>query len=118
MGKIGIINYKELDISPFSWINHNTTVSVCLYINNYKRNFFDLYTDADGNGYDWESLAHTFIKEKFPNLIKHIKFDSEANMFCAYSENSDALHKFIIEFKKICENSNELKYWLSITNFE
>ncbi len=118
MGEVRIAKSKEFDLHPFLWVNHNTTVSVCLYINNYKKIFFDSYTNADGNGYDWQSLAHTFMKEKLSDLIDYINFDSEANMFCAYSPNPSMLYKFINEFKNMCENDNELKYWLSITDFD
>ena len=43
-------------------------------------------------------------EEQKTELIEIIKFDPEADMFCVYSSNPDALKSFIIAFKETCEN--------------
>ena len=40
-----------------------------------------------------------------PDLIDTVKFDPEADMFCAYSSDSEALKKFALSFKEACENT-------------
>ncbi len=108
MGKIGITNYKEFDeiIKPFFWVDHGTTSSVCLNIGGYKDEIFQSREDEgfEGGGYDWEALARVFITEQVPELKKIVSFDSEGSMFCAYSENKNALKDFILRFKDACEN--------------
>ena len=37
--------------------------------------------------------------------INDFEFDSEAGMFCIYSENEEALAEFALAFKKACENT-------------
>jgi hypothetical protein len=95
-------------ISPFFWVEHENSVSVCLNVSNYKAEVFQTREDEgfEGNGYDWGSLAKVFLDEKMPELSEIIKFDPEADMFCAYSSNTEALKTFIISFKKMCENDD------------
>lgn len=102
-------NNFETAIHPFFWVEHENSVSVCLNVGEYKDDVFQTREDEgfEGNGYDWGSLAQVFLNEKMPELIDTIKFDPEADMFCAYSSNPDALKTFIVSFKDACEN-NEL----------
>ena len=99
------INFKE-SIKPFFWVEHPTTVSVCLNVGEYKGEIFEtrISEGFEGNGYDWTSLATVFITEIKPDLEKLIKFDPEASMFCAYSSEVDALKDFITSFKQACDN--------------
>jgi len=100
-----INNFKEL-IKPFFWVEHENSVSVCLNAGEYKTEIFQTRENEgfEGNGYDWGSLANVFLEEHQPELQKVVKFDPEAEMFCAYSSNPDALKTFIIAFKETCEN--------------
>lgn len=50
--------------------------------------FDDYFGDAGGAGYTLNSLAKKLVKQ---NKIKGVEFDSEAGMFCAYSNNSENL---------------------------
>lgn len=113
MAKNCLMNWKNMDtdnfgkvIKPFFWIEHESSVSVCLNVGEYKADIFQTREDEgfEGNGYDWASLAQVFISEKMPELNGIIKFDPEADMFCAYSSNFEALKTFIISFKEACEN--------------
>ena len=95
-------------IAPFSWSNHEDgKASVTLYKSvQYKIELFRTRSKDGfiGSGHDWESLTQVFIREITPDLYEKIEFDSERNMFCVYSSDSDALKRFIIEFKAACEN--------------
>lgn len=72
----------------------------------YLQNVFTARSEEgfEGNGYDWESLAKVFIKEKCRDLSEKLEFDSEASMFCVYSEDDNALRDFICLFKNACED--------------
>ena len=102
---MGTNNFEE-QIKPFFWVEHESTVSVCLNVGEYKTEIFQSREEEgfEGNGYDWESLARVFIEEQAPNFVESVDFDSEGSMFCAYSEDKEALKEFILQFKKVCEN--------------
>lgn len=101
----------ENKIMPFFWTEHEEMASVCLNVGEYCKDVFEIRASEGflGNGYDWESLATVFLEEKTQNLIEEIQFDSEAGMFCVYSENKEALKKFVLEFKKACEDKKLIK---------
>jgi len=94
------------NIKPFFWVEHENSVSVCLNAGLFKPEIFETRADEgfEGNGYDWSSLAKVFLMEQQPELMEAVKFDPEANMFCAYSTNPDDLEAFIVAFKEACEN--------------
>lgn len=95
----------KIDITPFTWVEQSTSVSVCLCVEGgYLQEVFDTRAEEGfiGNGYDWGSLAQVFLDEKCPDLQEKISFDPEADMFCAYSEDRDALAEFIWQFKNVC----------------
>ena len=100
------MNFEET-IKPFFWVEHEKSTSLCLSALNYRAEIFDSRADEGfiGNGYDWGSLALVFLEEKMPDLIDTVKFDPEADMFCAYSSDSEALKKFALSFKEACENT-------------
>lgn len=100
------INNFAAAIEPFFWVEHESTISVCLTVGEYKTEIFQSREDEgfEGNGYDWESLVRVFIDEQAPELSESIDFDSEGSMFCAYSSDKEALKKFILQFKEACEN--------------
>ncbi|WP_281322560.1 immunity 51 family protein [Flavobacterium aestivum] len=102
------INDLETVINPFFWTEHEKSVSVCLYVGEYKTEIFLAREEEgfEGNGYDWASLAHVFLEEQKPELIDIVRFDPEGSMFCAYSSDAEALKTFIISFKEACENEN------------
>ena len=104
------MDFKE-QIKPFFWVEHNSGASVCLDVGGYKNEIFDTRANEgfEGNGYDWGSLAAVFIEEKQPELEEAVKLDPEAGMFCAYSSNREALTKFILGFKEMCENDDLMK---------
>jgi hypothetical protein len=99
------MNFEE-KIKPFFWVEHESSVSVCLNVGDYKTEIFQTRENEgfEGNGYDWTSLARVFLEELKPDLIGNIKFDPEADIFCAYSSDQEALKSFITSFKEVCEN--------------
>src|SRR4051794_34364644 len=48
--------------------------------------------DRDAGGYAVERLVKVLARAQDPALLRRVKFDSEAGMFCAYGEDLDALH--------------------------
>ncbi|MEC5146007.1 Imm51 family immunity protein [Chitinophaga sp. 212800010-3] len=102
-------------IKPFFWVQHATSVSVCLNAGVYKNDLFETRADEgfEGSGYDWASLATVFLNEQMPALKKDVRFDPESSMFCAYSSNENALRDFIIRFKEACENDKLIKILFS-----
>lgn len=94
------------EIAPFFWVGYQGGASVCLNAGEYLQDVFAVRADEgfQGSGYDWESLAEIFLQEALPDLIDKIKFDSEAGMFSAYSNDVEALQKFACRFKNACED--------------
>lgn len=112
------MNDKDFDqqISPFFWVEHASSVSVCLSeVDTYKTDIFATRADEgfEGNGYDWGSLADVFLQEKHPEWVSIVKFDSEGSMFSAYSSDKKVLKDFIIAFKQACEDDQLLVDLLS-----
>lgn len=94
-------------IKPFLLVEHDSgNVSVILNVGTYKNEVFHTRADDgfEGNGYDWASLAAVFLEERMSQLAGIIHFDPEASMFCAYSDNREALQTFAIQFKNACED--------------
>ena len=96
----------EKEITPFFWVEHEESASVCLNVGEYLQEIFDARADEgfEGNGYDWGSLAQVFFDEQCSDLREKIDFDPEGSMFCAYSKDKNALADFILRFKKACED--------------
>lgn len=99
-------NNFETAIQPFFWVEHENSFSVCLNVGEYKAAIFQTREEEgfEGNGYDWTSLAQVFLEELMPDLVEIVKFDPEADMFCAYSSKAELLKTFIVSFKETCEN--------------
>ncbi len=80
----------EAQIKPFFWMEHESSVSLCLNAGEYRQAIFDARKDEgfEGSGYDWGSLAAVFIAEQAPDLQGIVRFDPEAGMFTAYSKST------------------------------
>lgn len=93
-------------LKPFLWVEHENSVSLCLDVGGFRDEIFLSREDEgfEGNGYDWGSLAAVFLDEKMPELKSDVDFDPEGSMFCAYSKNAEALEKFAITFRTMCDN--------------
>ena len=98
----------EQKISPFFWVEHEDSASVCLSdVGSYKADIFAIRADEgfEGNGYDWGSLAAVFVQEQHPEWENLVKFDPEGSMFVAYSSDKKVLSAFILAFKQACEDN-------------
>ncbi|WP_042473292.1 Imm51 family immunity protein [Bacillus ndiopicus] len=94
-------------LKPFKWLEHDSgNTSFFLTAGIYKQELFETREDEgfQGNGYDWASLADVYLQEKLPELVGIVRFDPEADMFCAYSNQKEALLQFAVGFKQACEN--------------
>lgn len=98
-------------IVPFFWVNHKGHFSVCLSTGEYKQELFETREEEgfEGNGYDWCALAKAFLKEYMPELKDTIHHDPEADMYCAYATDADALRDFILKFREICDKDSLIK---------
>ena len=107
------MNFQELEeeIDPFYLSEYDGSYSVCLNTGDYKNEIFEARYEEGflGNGYDWQSLAVVFINEKMPELEEKIEFDSEAGLFCAYSNDKSVMEQFAIAFKTACEDDVLIK---------
>ncbi|MFB9326355.1 Imm51 family immunity protein [Paenibacillus aurantiacus] len=98
---------RTKDLAPFILVEQNNGgKSVILTAGSYLANLFANRADEgfEGNGYDWASLAAVFLNERMPELADTIRFDPEADMFCAYSSNGAAVEQFARAFKSACED--------------
>jgi tetratricopeptide (TPR) repeat protein len=96
-----------VDVKPFIIVEQaHGGKSVILNVGSYKAELFAERAEEgfEGNGYDWSSLAAVFLEETMPALAGIIRFDPEADMFCAYSDNGEAVAAFAAGFKQACEN--------------
>ena len=93
-------------IEPFFWVEHEGSVSLCHSVGGFKDEVFESRAEEgfEGGGYDWGSLAQVFLDEKMPELKNEIQFDPEGSMFCAYSKNTEALQKFALGFRAMCDD--------------
>ena len=113
---MNISNEIKRKIEPFIWEDF----SICLNVGEYLKEVFDTRADEGfaGNGYDWESLAKVYIEEKCPDLFEELEFDSEADMFCVYSDSLEALKTFICGFKETCEDRDLIMEMFSRAELE
>jgi len=106
--------YEELneEIAPFYFMlfddkPDDSWASLVMHqVGEYRQSVFDRRADEgfEGNGYDWNSLALVFVKEKMPDIEDKLNFDSESSMFCVRSSDVKALEKFALKFKALCDN--------------
>ncbi|GIZ14428.1 immunity 51 family protein [Capnocytophaga catalasegens] len=80
---------------PCQLIEHDAHYSVITSNFHY---FDEYFADKGCGGYTLQNLAKKIAKEQ---QIKEIKFDSEAGMFCAYSQNRESLLRLCQELRKI-----------------
>ena len=74
-------------------------------------------SDIEGNGYEWEEVMNLFVKDRFSDIRKRIKFDSEAGMFYMYCSDSDMLQEVISRFVEELKATG-LKEYIEKIDFE
>ena len=117
------MSYEELNkqLEPFKLMvfdegTEDVWATLVLWLNeDYKQNVFDTRQDDGflGNGYDWNSLATVYLEEKMPELVDALSFDSEEGLFSIGSEDVEAVKKFAIRFKALCDDESEMMDLLS-----
>lgn len=112
-------DFAEMDINgdnqerilPFHIMKlESGMMSVSLDTSLYKKELFMKRMDEGimGSGYDWEKVAGILRQESGSDLDGEIYFDSESDLFCAYSGNSELLMKLVLKLKEICEMNEKL----------
>ena len=117
------MSYEDLNeqLEPFKLMvfdegTEDVWATLVLWLNeDYKQNVFDTRQEEGflGNGYDWDSLATVFLEEKMPELVDALSFDSEARLFSIGSEDVEAVKKFAVGFKAMCDDESEMTDLLS-----
>ena len=117
------MSYEDLNkqLEPFKLMvfdegTEDVWATLVLWLNEeYKQNVFDTRQEEGflGNGYDWNSLATVFLEEKMPELVDALSFDSEARLFSIGSEDVEAVKKFAVGFKAMCDDESEMTDLLS-----
>ena len=74
-------------------------------------------SDIEGNGYEWEEVMKLFVKDRFSDIRKRIKFDSEAGMFYMYCSDGDMLQAVISRFVEELKTTG-LKEYVEKIDFE
>ena len=74
-------------------------------------------SDIEGNGYEWEEVMKLFVKDRFSDIRKRIKFDSEAGMFYIYCSDGDMLKEVISRFVEELKATG-LKEYVEKIDFE
>ena len=74
-------------------------------------------SDIEGNGYEWEEVMKLFVKDRFSDIRKRIKFDSEAGMFYMYCSDGDMLQEVISRFVEELKATG-LKEYVEKIDFE
>ena len=117
------MSYEDLNeqLEPFKLMvfdegTEDVWATLVLWLNeDYKQNVFDTRQEDGfiGNGYDWNALATVFLEEKMPELVDALSFNSEAGLFSIGSEDVEAVKKFAVGFKALCDDESEMKDLLS-----
>ncbi len=102
------------ELKPFYLVElEEGKFSICLKTANYKNDSFLKRKEdgINGNGYDWEKICILMLNYQFSSdfEIPFIEFDSEADMFCAISEDKDFLIDFFKKVKRISESDTKLE---------
>ena len=112
------MSYEEFNkqLEPFKLMvfdegTEDVWATLVLWLNeDYKQKVFDTRQEEGfvGNGYDWNSLAMVFLEEKMPELMEVLTFDSQVGLFSIGSENVEAVKRFAIGFKALCDDESKM----------
>lgn len=91
-------------------------LSVCLDTSLYKKEMFAKRNaeGITGSGYDWEKVTGVLRQESGADSSGDIYFDSEADLFCAYSDDHEMLMKFVSKLKEACEMNEKFDSAISM----
>lgn len=106
----------DQEIYPFSFLKEDSR-RYAIILDNFKDIKCVFNIDAEGNGYDWETVVKCFLKENFPYEREKIKFDSEASMFYMYCSDEILMKKIITMIVEELQE-NGLKRYISQIDFD
>lgn len=98
-------------------IKHDTTISVCFYIEMDKpfaigEKMYEIDENAYMNGYNWEAFFNYYLERNYPKLLEGFNTDPEAGMYVAYYENTveneEKANKFVKIIEDLIENEDSL----------
>lgn len=101
----------QKDIFPFHLMKlENGMLSVCLDTSSYQKELFAKRNNEGimGSGYDWEKAVSILRQELMPDWPDDVYFDSEADLFCAYSNSTEKFMEFVSKLKTECEDAAKL----------
>lgn len=81
------------DFAPGTLVDHGDGHYSLIY--SAFPDFDDIFTrkHLQGGGYTWHGMVVHLLEEVAPNALESLDFDPEASMFCALSDNLDALRE-------------------------
>lgn len=94
---------------PFCWREKdNGEYVVVLHAEEeYKASAFKR-RNMHGNAHDWQRLAEEYAKQAMGEDAERIDFDSDDDLFYAYSDDGDLLRRFMTELKLLSEDDSRL----------
>lgn len=107
-------------ITPFKWIDledghGEVLLNACIYREPFFQRHPEQFESNNGNGYDWEFFAKMYLENCFPEIAGSIQFDSEADMFCMYSDQKSRLEAFSQELKRVTNDLETMEeVWSNI----
>lgn len=91
---------------PFTLSNHEKIFS--LLLTDLKWDLFEKNSFL-GNGHDWNRFIENLLRDKLPNILPNLEFDSEADMFCVRSEDKSQLEKIATLIAPLYDNESALE---------
>lgn len=111
----------ETTIRPFRFSEHNGSYSALLYAGQLYNAVFEEYYERkgiEGGGYSWDALAALYIKEQMPRHEAVLEHDSEAGMFCLYSNSEQAIYEFLKGFSEYIRDEGKFRDLMDRADFE
>ena len=89
-------------LKPFMTIENDSNYSLFLDQKYFDKSIFKNRNNDGiyGNGYDYENLVKTFVKNKLPHLSSNLYYDSENGMFSVSSYNRKAIEELGFELSQ------------------
>ncbi|MEH2223704.1 Imm51 family immunity protein [Nostoc sp.] len=94
---------------PCTLVEHENNFSLVKSITGVFKEKAEIFEQMGfcGNGYDWNEIVKELIRTKAPEISSEIHYDSEAMMFCVYSDNLAAL-KVVAQLIRLVINDENL----------
>lgn len=91
--------------------DHNPGMFCLMLSDNFLYNVDGVFGECgqDANGYGWEGVSRSVVRERAPGLADRIQYDSEAGTFVAHSHEADALQQLGVLLKQAYDDHALLK---------